>query len=419
MHSSPTFLTARIIATLLLIATQWFFYRHFRSYATEHSGNPWLLRTITVVFILATAPLSTIFITTPFLRTAPGWVITLFVVPFYIWHFSFLIVFIVLMAGKGIRFLVRQALKLLKLIIPSAVTPALPVPAPESIPPDARRRLFVRQGITILAGATLSGSAYGAIRRDDFELTETSIPVKGLPPEFVGYRIALVTDIHSSVFMDKAEMERYAAVINRTRADIIIVGGDFVNSSVEEVYPFAEAFSQLKAPDGVFGVLGNHDYYTRNVDTVVREVNQAGIRLLVNERVILRRGKEYVYLLGSDDIGTPPVASRVFDSLIAGTEPGIPRILVCHRPYFFEEAARRAIDLTLSGHTHGGQVVFMRLGNDVLAPARMVSPYVEGLYTIGSSRMYVSRGIGTVGVPIRINCPPEVTLLTLVGDHSS
>jgi uncharacterized protein len=419
MHSSPTFLTARIIATLLLIATQWFFYRHFRSYATEHANRPWILGTITAIFILATAPLVTIFITTPFLRTAPGWVITFFVVPFYIWHFSFLILFIVLMAGKGIQFLARQTMKLRTVIVSTTKSQEPGVPSPDPLPIDSRRRLFVRQGITILAGATLTGSAYGAIRRNDYEQTETSVPVKGLPPEFVGYRIALVTDIHSSVFMDKAEMDRYVSAINQTRADCIIVGGDFVNSSVEEVYPFAEAFSQLKAPDGVFGVLGNHDYYTRNIDTVVKEVNQAGIRLLVNERVILHRGKEYVYLLGSDDIGTPPVASRVFDSLIAGTEPGIPRILVCHRPYFFPQAARRAINLTLSGHTHGGQVVFMRLGNDVLAPARVVSPYVEGLYTIGSSRMYVSRGIGTVGVPIRINCPPEVTLLTLVGDRSS
>jgi predicted MPP superfamily phosphohydrolase len=213
--------------------------------------------------------------------------------------------------------------------------------------------------------------------------------------------------------MQRDQMEQYAKMVNGLKADMIAVTGDFVNSSVQEVYPFATAFSLLHAQDGVYGVLGNHDYYTRQVETVAKEVSDCGIRLLRNEHLVIERNGHGVCLVGVDDVGTRKRAGNYFDQALLDSKSGMTRILLCHRPYFFDEAKARDIDLTLSGHTHGGQIVFVRLGNDIIAPARIASPYVAGLYSQGRSHMYVSRGVGTVGVPIRINCPPEITKIVL------
>ena len=268
--------------------------------------------------------------------------------------------------------------------------------------------------MTVVAGAAFVGSAIGALGKDNYAFSNIPIPIANLPDEFDGFTIAFISDIHSSVFMTRETMKGYASVINAMRPDCVIIAGDFVNSMAEEVYPFAEAFSDLQAPFGVYGVLGNHDYYTRNVDLVAREVAAGGIRLLVNEHVDLRKGNAKIHLLGVDDVGNRRRAAQLFDQAARGTFEGTPKILMCHRPYYFEEAADRSIDLSLTGHTHGGQIVLARIGNEVIAPARMASPYVAGLYSIGSSRMYVSRGIGTVGIPVRINCPPEITRIRLI-----
>jgi predicted MPP superfamily phosphohydrolase len=327
------------------------------------------------------------------------------VYPLYLWHSSWALVFLVVALREALKFPIRLLLRVVRPSPPLA-------PVPEAF--DPRRRMFLGRSMTILAGAAFTGSVVGAMGKDRFEVTDLKLSVKGLPPEFEGFSIALASDIHSSVFMTRETMNRYVEALNEMSADCIAVTGDFVNSMVDEVYPFAEAFSRLKAPHGVYGVLGNHDYYTRNVDAVAREVVDCGIRLLLNEQVTIRRGNAGLHILGVDDTGSHERAGQWFDRALRGTEAVAPKILLCHRPYHFQQAADRKIDLTLSGHTHGGQIVLARIGGDVIAPARVASPYVAGLYAIGSSKMYVSRGIGTVGIPVRINCPPEITKFTLI-----
>lgn len=339
----------------------------------------------------------------------PEWVILPTVYPLYLWHGSWTLVFLVVALREAVMLPVRALVR--------AARPSHK-PPPGTATFDPRRRMFIGTGMTILAGAAFTGSAIGALGKDRFEVTNLEVPVPDLPPEFNGFSIALASDIHSSVFMTRETMERYVSALNEMGADCVAVTGDFVNSMVDEVYPFAEAFSRLRAPQGVYGVLGNHDYYTRDVDAVAREVVDCGIRLLLNERVTIRRGNAVLHLLGVDDTGSHERAGQWFDRALRGADEGAPKVLLCHRPYYFQQAADRKIDLTLSGHTHGGQIVLARIGGDVIAPARVASPYVAGLYSIGSSRMYVSRGIGTVGIPVRINCPPEITRITLVGKPS-
>ena len=204
----------------------------------------------------------------------------------------------------------------------------------------------------------------------------------------------------------------YVAALNNLKTDIIFVPGDFVNSQTDEVYPFVEAFSSLRAPYGVYGCLGNHDYYA-DVDVVAKEVDGCGIKLLRNDAVKILKGNSFINLVGVDDIPINGKPDPYLERALSSVQNSNPRILLCHKPYYLETFASRNIDLTLSGHTHGGQIVFAKVGNLIVCPAALFSKYVWGLYEFGNSQMYVTRGIGTVGVPFRINCPPEITKITL------
>lgn len=403
----------QIFFTTVLLGIQFFFYRELLGAGGRKPPRPWARRTLRALFVFFNAPLGLLLFGWRGFSHLPPVLVVSTVYPLYLWHSSFVFVFLVVLMKEAVRLPVTAVRSLFRNgNRDSSAGKAPPGAHPEAF--DPRRRIFVGKSMTVLAGAAFTGSALGAFRKDSFDVTAVEVPVANLPAELQGFTIALASDIHSSVFMTLPTMKRYVSAINAMEADCIAVTGDFVNSMVDEVYPFAEAFSGLRAPHGVYGVLGNHDYYTRNVDAVAREVDGCGIRLLMNERVLIQKGKGTLFLLGVDDTGNRERAGQWFDRAGAGAGEGIPKILMCHRPYQFEQAARRGIDLTLSGHTHGGQVVLARIGTDVIAPARVASPYVAGLYSIGTSRMYVSRGIGTVGIPVRINCPPEITKITLV-----
>jgi len=404
------------------MGSQLYFYRKTLLWAntTGHrSRNRWICHS---VFALFNIPVLFVIALRPHLLTLPEWFKLTMVYPFYIWHFSWFLIFLLVIIWKIFAFPVWG----LKKISGFSKTP-VQSPPPDALPPvtppslnsplievNHGRRLFIRRGTTVLVGSAFLGTAYSTYGRDQYTIEDISIPIKGLPLQFEGFSIGMISDVHSSIFMTKEQMQIYARAVNALKTDLIVVTGDFVNSMLDEVHPFAEAFSELSAPHGVFGVLGNHDYFTKQVDLVAKEVDQCGIHVLRNESVIIDRNGAKLALMGSDDIGIYRRAEVVFDSLIKGLSPGIPTILLCHRPYFFPQAAERNIDLTLSGHTHGGQIVFAKLGNEVIAPARFASPYMAGTYTIGHSNMYVNRGLGTVGIPMRLNCPPELTKIKLI-----
>ena len=406
------FLIFQIVVTLALLGIQLYFFRAVSHYLAGHQKPRWAARSVTALFLIFNIPLIPLLIVRPQLSQWPQWLINDSVFPFYIWHFSIFLLFLGVIVAQLLRLPVVSAIWLMKKFGPPDRASLHDSSADGKY--DSRRRIFIRRGATIVAGAAFTGSAYGAFRRDEYELTEISIPIPNLPDEFHGFTIAFLSDIHSSVFMSKEQMQRYVDAVNALHPDLVTVTGDFVNSALDEVYPFAETFSGLKAPHGVYGVLGNHDYYTRQVDRVAREVDDCGVKLLRNDMITIEKNHQKLTLAGVDDVGNATRAARLMDTSIAGADAKIPKILMCHRPYFFEQAEERMFALTLSGHTHGGQIVFGRIGSDVIAPARVASPYVAGLYTINDSKMYVSRGIGTVGVPIRINCPPEITKITLI-----
>jgi predicted MPP superfamily phosphohydrolase len=221
------------------------------------------------------------------------------------------------------------------------------------------------------------------------------------------------------MFMSRNEMEKYVRLVNDLQTDLVVVVGDFVNGQVDEVYPFAEAFSNLKAPFGIYGVMGNHDFYTRDPELIAKKVDDCGVKLLRNDKTIIRSGDGAICLIGIDDTGIGSKAKSMMATAMKNAPTTIPKILLCHRPYFLPQASQSGIDLMLSGHTHGGQVVLGRFGSTTVAPASLASKYIWGKYREGNTSMYVSRGIGTVGLPFRINCPPEITRLILRSGSSS
>jgi len=403
----------RILLPLLLFSMQYMLYRRTKRWLQETRPNDKRYLTMArALFIVFNVAALYAMIQRPDLNESPGWFVYGGLYPYFIWHgATFFIGLIVTLTSlvklpfKGVFWLVKRTRK-------NQFAQLQANPAYQRF--NESRRTFLRRSMYGLTAVSFGGSAYGlTVDKSDCEITEAEFPIQNLPEALDGFTIALIADIHSSIYMMRPEMEEYARLVNSLGADLIVVNGDFVNSTVEEVYPFAEAFGRLSAPYGIFGVMGNHEFYTTDPERVAREVNDCGIILLRDEKILVQRNGGQFYLIGVDDIGRSTSASVKLDVAIGQAPLPIPRILLCHRPYYLPQAARRNIDLMLSGHTHGGQVVLGRFGETVIAPASLVSRYVWGAYREGNAQMYVSRGIGTVGLPIRINCPPEITKITL------
>lgn len=355
---------------------------------------------------------------------APDWFKYTGVYPFYIWIGATFFMAVWLLAGKLIKLPFQVPLWLAKLIRPvkEKINSLKSKPAVQKV--DYSRRKFVRYATMGASAYAFGGAAYGIVKHDAYEITRKDIKIENLPEELKGTTITLISDIHSGQYMNEKEMREYAEVVNSLGSDIICIPGDFVNFDRLEVHPLTKAFRDLKAKHGVYGSLGNHDFFM-DADYVAKAlVNESPIQLLRNEhKVINIKGKD-LYMLGIDDTissgASMPEVLKYYgdmDAFLKTNDPNYtksPKVLMCHKPYGFDILAQKEPDLVLSGHTHGGQVVLLKAGNINISFASTVSKYIDGLYKIGKSNMYVSRGIGSVALPIRINCPPEITVLTLV-----
>lgn len=272
-----------------------------------------------------------------------------------------------------------------------------------------RNFLHAASGLAVAAPAAIIG--YGLLReRTDFKLEKVQIPIRDLPPELVGVTICQLTDIHFDSFFDPSEIERAVNMARATDSDLVFLTGDYLSNRAEYMTPCVELLSKLEGRHGTFAVLGNHEIYTRTEDGFVREFKRRGIEVLRNRRIVLNIRGARLALLGVDYVRR---GRGLLPRLVDGRPKDYPAILLSHQPNIFPAAALFGIDLTVSGHTHGGQIT-LELAGLKLAPSRAISPYVAGHYAFGDSNLYVSRGIGTVGPPVRINARPEITLLVLV-----
>jgi uncharacterized protein len=405
----------RLLIAAIPLALQAFLFRRFWKWSGTRPGFAhWSRMPVLVAFVVFDLALIVVAILRIRSMQFPDWFLFAGAYPFLIWHFSTFVIALALLAGYLLTLPFKGAWAGLQLI------PAFkPRAAAISTHPvvrrfDRSRRTFLRRGVYGLTAVSFGGTAYGMlVERSACEATEKTIFIPGLPSAFSGYSIGLVTDVHSSLYMTASDMRDYVRVLNGMGTDLVLVGGDLVNSMGDEVLPFADAFSGTRAPDGVFGVLGNHDFYSREPDRVAEVATSGGVRILRDESHVIRRGDASLTLLGIDDTGNASSALERISRAGTGTDENSTKLLLCHRPYFLPEAAHKGIHLMLSGHTHGGQVVLGRFADMTITPAAVASPYIAGLYKEGASQMYVSRGIGTVGIPIRINCPPELTRIIL------
>ena len=264
------------------------------------------------------------------------------------------------------------------------------------------RRAFLKSCLAAGVGITTGSAAYGYFYgREGLEVTRITLPVSGLPPRLVGLRIGLLTDLHCSEFVSPDAIARAAGTLRAASPDVIVLGGDYVTwADRQYIGPAAEALDGLTAPHGVFGVLGNHDD-DRDVPSALA---RRGFEVLKDARTERRVAGEPLSIVGIRFWTRRPSSISSLIRPATGTV-----LLLAHDPRRIVEAAQLDVALVLSGHTHGGQVVLPVVG----ALAARKFPIASGVLRRQRTIMFVSRGLGTVYVPLRINCPPEVAILTL------
>jgi uncharacterized protein len=273
---------------------------------------------------------------------------------------------------------------------------------------NVSRRDFLRG----LVAAGLTGAsglaAYASLWEPfDYEVTETDVFLRGLPEAFEGFRIAQVTDVHHSRLVPLAEVRRVVALANGTRPDLVVLTGDYTTSRRGYIEPCAEALAELKAPRGVWAVLGNHDHYN-DAELTERALRRRGVQVLSNANTTLRRGGDELRLAGVDDWGW---GKADWARALRGVDRSMPCVLLSHEPAVLDMPETRGLSLVLSGHTHGGQICLPFVGS----PARLMDEfrYLRGLYERDGTQLYVSRGTGMIGVPVRLGARPEVAVIRL------
>ena len=273
----------------------------------------------------------------------------------------------------------------------------------------AERRNFLQAAGAGLVLAPVGATAFGIITRNRFQVSEIRVPVANLPKDLHELRIVQLSDIHLSPFLSERELARAVDMANETRAHIALVTGDLITRQGDPLDACLHQLARLRAEAGVLGCLGNHEIYTETEDYVTAQGRQLGIGFLRHATRELRFGGATLNFAGVDYQRKRFPYLRGAEKLVA---PGAVNILLSHNPDVFPVAARQGFDVTIAGHTHGGQIDFELLHQHMNA-ARYFTPYVRGLYREGKSSVYVSSGLGTIGVPIRIGAPPEVSLLRL------
>lgn len=288
------------------------------------------------------------------------------------------------------------------------------------------RRSFLKYSLRGMIAATMGKGFYNTTS-DQIRLERVTVKIRNLPRPLQGLKIGLLTDIHASFIVSNGLIRTAGLRIMEEKPDLIVMTGDYISGSTkflsgsigafnpEHLLGCADALSHLKAPLGVYGVLGNHDFWSGAgaVQTICETLTKrVGVVWLRNRTVALGKGGASFYLIGVDDYWEP---SCNFPAACKGAATDAVRILLSHNPDINEEIAlsRERIDLVLSGHTHGGQIVMPFIGQPVM-PSKFGQKYRAGLVRDGDRQTYVSRGVGCLLAPVRLNCMPEATVLTLI-----
>ena len=319
-------------------------------------------------------------------------------------------------------------------------------PAVEMVP-DPSRRYFFRAASAVAGAAPFLSAVYGfAAERLNYQVRHVEIPLANLPPALEGMNIAQISDIHLSGYMNRRDVRRAVEMTNELGADLAVVTGDFITGAGDPLVDCIEEIRRLRAPLGVWGCNGNHEIYAQAEDAAEALFASAGMKLLRYESAQLTFHGAQFNLLGVDyqrERSSSGQRVQVLANLAPLVRRDMPNILLSHNPNTFNRAAELGIELSLAGHTHGGQIQVEILDHR-LSPARFITDYVAGTYyrplampatnkralrsadNAASNEMpvsshaqpplsvlYVNRGLGTVGAPVRLGVPPEITLITL------
>ncbi|MBA2892087.1 metallophosphoesterase [Nonomuraea soli] len=286
-------------------------------------------------------------------------------------------------------------------------TPPAAAPRPELL----TRRLFVARTAALAAGVGALGTVgYGiGTALGDPVIEPVKVTLPKLDPRLSGLRFAVVSDIHLGPLTGLDHSERIVRMINDLKPDVVAIVGDLVDGTVAELGRFAQPLGELRSRYGSYFVTGNHEYYTANgPDEWVQELDELGVRSLRNSRVEIAHGGAVLDLAGVNDVnGTSFDDGPDFEAALGGRAPGRSTVLLAHQPLQVRQASAFGVDLQLSGHTHGGQMVPFNL----VVPLQQ--PVVSGLKTVGGVQVYVTRGAGFWGPPVRVGAPPEITLLEI------
>ncbi|NOU88553.1 twin-arginine translocation signal domain-containing protein [Paenibacillus sp. LMG 31460] len=277
------------------------------------------------------------------------------------------------------------------------------------------RRDFLKKSVQgalgLFGAAGLSGIYSHWIEPYWIEIKQVDVTLANLPSAFHQFRIVHFSDLHLGFNSKPEHLSELVGRVRQIKPDLICFTGDLVDRSVSVISEAVAALSQLQAPFGQYAVLGNHDAFG-NRRAVTRGLSQAGFHVLHNKHAVVRKGKDKLYVAGVDDpwVGTPDI-----DAALLQIPENSCTILLAHEPDFADQYGRFPVDLQLSGHSHGGQICIPLIGALYTPPHG--SKYTNGLYQIPNSRLqvYTTRGIGMTRIPLRFNCRPEFTVMTLKG----
>jgi predicted MPP superfamily phosphohydrolase len=275
----------------------------------------------------------------------------------------------------------------------------------------ARRRLIKVTTAAAMATPVAAMAFGGLVERNDFQVREVDLPVPGLHPDLEGFSLAQITDLHVSPYLSVRQAARVVDMANELRPRLMLVTGDLISEAGDPLDATIAELARLRAEFGIIGCLGNHEVYAKCEDYATAQAGRRGIDFLRMETRQIRFGRGVVNFTGVD---YQPFRDR--QNYLRGADKlivtGVPNILLSHNPDVFPVAVNQGYGAVISGHTHGGQVAVEILRQN-LNLVRFVTPYVKGLYRNGAASCYVSAGIGTIGMPVRIGAAPELTLLRL------
>ncbi|MFI0733205.1 metallophosphoesterase [Streptomyces sp. NPDC021225] len=420
----------------LLSGVHWYLWRRLVGDTTARGGLARRVGTVAAVVLplISVGALVSGRAGAPFaLQQALAW-------PGYLWLALVLYLMLALLVGEAVRPLLRRwlerrdAARLAQSAEPLAALPAERSPvavragteadtdtvtetvteadteiATVATPPPSRR-LFVARTVAVgaatVAAGTVGYGTYSVLRGP--RLKRVTVPLAKLPRQAHGFRIAVVSDIHLGPILGRAHTRRIVETINRTNPDMIAVVGDLVDGSVADLGSAAEPLRELRARHGSYFVTGNHEYFSGAAQWV-DHVRELGLRPLENQRTELG-GFD---LAGVNDVaGEDEGEGPDFKAALGDRDPARACVLLAHQPVVIHDAVDHGVDLQLSGHTHGGQ---MWPGNYV---AELANPTAAGLERYGDTQLYVTRGAGAWGPPVRVGAPPDITVVELAATRA-